>query len=300
MTLTRDRTGGMDKNRFNFTKDALDRLTAPAPGERDTHYDRKTTGLQLRVTPTGTKTFSVYRRIKGGQPERVTLGRYPMMTIEQARKHAADINAAIEGGANPANVKRAHKAEPTFHDLFQQYLERHAKVNKRTWAEDAQRYKQYVEKPLGKKKLSAIERDSVATIHSEITMAGHPAVANRVLALISSVFGRAIEFGLWDKNPAKGIRRNKEASRDRFLISNELPRFFQALADEPNEVLRDYFLFALLTGARRSNVLTMRWRDVNLDDSTWRIPETKNRTPHTITLSPEAVEILRNRKDKNQ
>lgn len=286
----------MSDNTFNFTKANLDALPVPASGQRVVYHDAKAKGLQVRVTSTGVKTFSVRRRIKGGEVERVTLGRYPEMTIEQARRQAAEINAAVEGGANPAEAKRAHKGELTFGELFQQYMERHAKAHKRTWEEDEQRYKQYLEQPLGKKKLSTIDRQSIATIHANISRAGHPAVANRVLAVVSSVYGRAIEWGLVENNPARGIRRNKEHSRDRFLQSDELPRFFAAVAEEPNPMIRDYFLLSLLTGARRGNVLAMRWQDLNLTEGLWHIPETKNGTPQNVTLSPEAVEILAARK----
>ena len=89
---------------FNFTKEALQALPTPATGQRAVYFDAKTTGLQMRVTSSGTKTFSVYRRTKGGQPERVTLGRFPAMTVEQARKLAARVNLEIEEGSNPAQV----------------------------------------------------------------------------------------------------------------------------------------------------------------------------------------------------
>ncbi len=286
----------MSNNTFNFTKASLDAMPTPAPGHRAVYHDATAKGLQVRVSSTGVRTFSVRRRIKGGEVERVTLGRYPEMSIEQARRQASEINAAIEGGANPAEAKRAHKGELTFAELFQQYMERHAKAHKRTWGGDEQRYKQYLEQSLGKKKLSAIDRQSIATIHANITRAGRPAVANRVLAVVSSVYGRAIEWGLVENNPARGIRRNKEHSRDRFLQSDELPRFFTAVADEPNPTIRGYFLLSLLTGARRSNVLAMRWQDLNLAEGIWRIPETKNGTPQNVTLSPEAVAILTERK----
>lgn len=290
----------MSTNQFNFTKAAIGALPLPEAGKRAVYHDAKTTGLQIRVTSNGAKTFCVYRRIKGGQPERVTLGRYPEMTIEQARRKAADINAAIEGGANPADVKRAHKAEHTFADLFDEYIERHAKHRKITWAEDVQRYGQYLEKPLGAKKLSNIAKQDVANIHSAITKYGHGTTANRVLALVSSVFGRGIEWGIIERNPAKGIRRNKEESRDRFIQSDELPRFFQALAEEQNATMRDYFLLALLTGARRANVLSMAWRDISLDRAEWRINMTKNGTPQTVTLSLEAMGILQARRKETK
>jgi integrase len=285
---------------FNFTKAALDALPLPDEGKRLVCHDTKTTGLQVRVSASGVKTFSLYRRIKGGSPERVTLGRYPEMSIEQARRKSAEINAAIEFGANPAEVKRVHKGELTFGDLFRHYLDRHAKTRKRTWEDDEQRYQQYLERPLGSKKLSAITRQGIALIHSDITRAGHPVVANRVLALISTIFGRTLEWGLVENNPARGIRRNPEKSRDRFLQSNELPRFFASLAEEPNPTVRDYFLLSLLTGARRSNVLAMRWADVNLDEGIWRIPETKNGTPQNVTLSPEALAILGSRRNSTE
>jgi hypothetical protein len=138
---------------INFTKATLDGLQVSAPGMRLVVHDAKSKGLQIRVSSTGVKTFSVRRRIKGGEVERITLGRYPEMSIEQARRRAAEINAVVEGGANPAAVRRAAKGEPTFGELFRTYLDRHAKVRKRTWREDEQRYRQYLERPLGTKKL---------------------------------------------------------------------------------------------------------------------------------------------------
>jgi integrase len=282
--------------KFNFTKAAINALSIPESGKRDTYHDSNTSGLQLRITSTGVKTFSVYRRIKRGDPERITLGRYPDMTIEQARREANRISLDISDGKNPAEVKRGHKAELTFSELFAEYLERHSKPKKKTWAEDKAQFETYLVKPLGKKKLSAIDRKSIARIHSDITKAGYAPTANRVKALVSSVFGWSISAGLWESNPAVGIKPNRENQRDRFLQSDELPRFFKALAEEENQAIKDYLLMSLLTGARRSNVLAMRWQDINFDRAEWRITETKNGTPQTVALSPEAIEVLSNRK----
>lgn len=281
--------------KINFTKAAIDALPIPPAGKRDSYLDSKTAGLQIRITSSGIATFSIFRRIKGGGPERITLGRFPEITIEQARRKAAEINSDIARGLNPGEVKRGRRAELTFSDLFAEYLERHSKPSKKTWDEDESKYKQYLAKTLGTKKLSAIDRASVATIHSNITKAGHAITANRVKALISSVFGWAISAGLWETNPALGIKLNKEKSRDRFIQGDELPRFFQALADEQNDTMRDYVLLSLLTGARRANVLAMQWAEINLGRAEWRVKETKNGTPQTFTLSPEAMTVLRNR-----
>lgn len=280
---------------INFTKANLESLPTPTSG-RVEYQDGKTPGLKIRVTANNVKTFCVLKRVKGGSPLRTTLGRFPEMSIEQARRQAAVILAEIAEGGNPAEVKRALKAELTFADLFNLYFERHAKVHKKSSSKDEQQYKQFLESPLGKKKISAITRDTVATIHSKITSDGHPAVANRVLALLSVVFNRAIEWGVIQTNPCKNIRRNKEVSRDRFLQSDEFPRFIAALDTEPNPTIHDYILVSLFTGARRSNVLSMKWSEVNLTEGTWRIPMTKNGTPQIIPLPKQAIELLKKRR----
>lgn len=103
--------------------------------------------------------------------------------------------------------------------------------------------------------LSQITWADSAQLHSKISRHS-PVTANRVLALVSSIFGRAIERGLWDGiNPASHIKHNPERDRHRFLPADELPRYFQVLADEPNATIREFFLVSVLTGARRSNAL---------------------------------------------
>ena len=284
-------------SKFNFTKEALERLRLPAPGERAIYHDPKTTGLQVRVTATGIKTFSIFRRIKGGQPERITLGRFPDMTVEQARKLAARVNAAIEEGSNPADVKRAHKSEPTLSEFFKEYGERHGQ-RKRAWKDDQQRFRDYLEGPLGTRKLSAIGREMIGRILADMERAGKAgATVNNVRALASGLFGKAIEWSYVTDNPVKGIKTRKANKRDRFLQADELPRFFVSVGEEPNENIRDYFLLSLLTGARRANVLAMRWNQISLAEGIWRIPDTKNGTPQNVTLSPEALEILKTRKE---
>lgn len=284
--------------RLKFTDRAIAALTKPGPGQRAEYADTETDGLRLRVTASGVKTFSLLRRIRNGPMERVTLGRFPdTYKTEAAQRKARVLNGVIAGGANPAAVKRANKGEPTFADLFDEYIERHATPKKGTWREDKAKYRDYLERPLAKKKISKVARTDLSAIHSAITKAGHPAVANRVKALLSSVFGKAVKWGYLDVNPAKGIEGNSEKSRERFLKPGELPRLFTALEGEANGAFRDYFLLALLTGARRDNVRAMRWPDLDLDRGEWAIPMTKNGEPQRLPLVPEAVSILKARQE---
>ncbi len=285
---------------INFTKEAIRAL--PTPAVRMEYADgggrASVNGLLLRVTPTGVKSFCVLKRIKGGKLERFTLGRFPDLTVEQARRKATDVLSTVASGDNPAEVRRKIKGELTFAQMFEEYRRRHAETSKRTWREDVQRFNDYLHVPIGGKKLSKIERRDIRAIHEDITKGGHATTANRVLALISSVFGKAIEWEYAEANPATGIKHNRERSRDRFIQSDELPRFFASLAEESNGTMRDFFLLALLTGARRSNVAGMRWTDVSLERAEWRIERTKNDDPQTVALSPEALQILADRREE--
>lgn len=294
----------MAKSTINFTKAALDALPIPKDGARVIYHDSKTHGLQLRVTSNGVKTFSMFRWVKAeGKPERITLGRYPDVSIEKAREKAANINAAIANKENPNEAIRAEKAEMTFGELFDIYLERWAKPHKKSWQEDVGNYRRHIEgyPKINSRKLSRITKTDIAALHTALGKE-HPTGSNRVLALISSVFGRAIEWGLWNKqNPTLGIRKFPEKSRDRFIQSDELPVFFEAMSYEPNEQLQDYFMLLLLTGVRRANLLAMRWDEISFERKEWRIPETKNGTPQVISLDDGQgvmMRILENRKVK--
>lgn len=289
----------MADNKINFTKAVLDALPLPETGNRATYRDTKANGLQLRVTSNGAKTFSLFRRVKNGSPERVTLGRYPEMTIEQARTEATRLNGLLVQGINPNTDARALKTETTLQELFDEFLKhrrnkRGAFLSEKTKRSYRYDFGLYLGK-WSKRKLSQFKDCDFGKLHTEIGKE-HPTTANRVIAMASSLFGYANEKKLFKgSNPAHGIKKFHETKRDRFLQSDELPAFFKALAEESNEALRDYFLISLLTGARRSNVLEMQWPQISFERAEWRIPTTKNGEPQTVTLSAEALEILRNR-----
>ena len=284
----------MAKERVNFTKAAIERIVAPETGRLYVH-DEKEAGLLIQITPNGRRTFQLYRKFKG-RPLRVTIGTYPEFTVEQARKKAREIKTDMDAGLNPNDTLRQEREELTFAGLFEQYMTRHAKLSKRTWQEDQRQYDRYLTS-LANRRLSDITKRDIAAIHSHIGKETKTA-ANRVLALVSAVFGKAIAFGLWENaNPCIGIKRFQEKSRDRFLSGDELRRFFEALAQELNGTARDYFLVSLFTGARRTNVLEMKWADIDFTAATWRIGRTKNGTPQNVTLVGPAMEILTDRRE---
>ncbi len=277
-------------NKINFTKKAIESLSIPTPGKRAYYYDTKVRGLGIGITDKGTQTFMVYRKIEG-RPERIILGRYPDLSIENARDEAAKINAKIAQGENPNREKNALRAESTLKELFDRYLEQHAKAHKKSWKADEEQYKFHLSH-WDKHKISKLHKADIENLHAKIGRERGLYKANRILALLSVMFSKAIDWGWKYPNPTIGIKKFREKSRERFLQEDELPRFFQALAEEPNRILSDFFMICLLTGARRSNVLSMRCQDINLNQKTWNIVETKNGSSQLVPLSTEAMEIL--------
>jgi len=286
----------MERNKFNFTVKAIEALPVPEKGKRTYYRDSQTRGLWLQVRDSGTKTFQFYRKIEGN-PERISMGRFPDMNVFQARQKADEHNAAIARGENPADRARSERKQDRFVDLFQKYLEMHAKPYKKTWKEDESRFRRYLT-GWKDRKLPSIRKSHVQKLHADTGKERGPYAANRLLSLLHGVFEKAREWGFEGPNPCQGVKKFKERSRERFIQADELPRFFQSLAHEPNADLRDFFLVCLLTGARRANVQAMRWEHVNLERGTWTIPgeSTKTGDDYTVTLSNPVVEILEGRK----
>ncbi len=280
------------KNKLNFIKKSLAALRIPAK-KIAVYHDTTKQGLKLLVRPTGIKTFVLYRKIQG-RPERATIGRFPEVTIEQARKQVDILNAKIASGINPNEEKRGLRPEMTIKGLFEKYLERYAKVHKKSWQEDANQFRRYL-KGWENRRLSSIRKSHIQKLHAKVGASKGHYAANRLLALLHTLFNRAIDWGWDNANPAHGIKKFKEKSRDRFIQSDELPKFFAALSEENSIIVRDYILLSLLTGARRSNVLAMRFEEINFDRTTWTIPVTKTGESHTVPLVPAAIDVLKSR-----
>jgi integrase len=259
-------------------------------------HDEKTPGLVLRVYPSGVKSFFLYRWTSG-KPEYVSIGRYPSVAPEQARRRAAELNSEIGSGKNPAELKRNIRAEMTLGELFERYLENHAKKHKRTWEYDQKMFRLYFS-PWAKRRISTITRREVQALHARMGKENGEHQANRAFAMLRTVFEKGREWGYAGENPCFKLKRFSEQSRERYLQPDELPAFFHAVMAEPNEMERDFLLMLLYTGARKSNVLSMSWENISLELKLWNIPATlsKNKTAYTVPLISPALEILSRRK----
>jgi len=308
----------MDSNRINFTKKNLDALPLPAPGMRTTYHDTKEAGLQVRVSASGKKQFSVFKRTRNGGPERITLGAFPDVTIEQARAKAIEIKNAMAQGASPATRLREKRNELTFGQAFERYIEHHAipeglktidnmrgdfeRYLGQIPSEPAKKHGKVRVKSAGSvnwqnKKLSAIQKRDVIHLRTALANGSGDAAANHAVKLVRVIFNKLIEWEYFaGPNPAATVKILTIKARERFLQKDELPRLFAALAETGNIAIRDYILLSILTGARKANVLAMRFDAVDFDRAEWRIPDTKNGEPLIVQLPAEAVQILGERR----
>lgn len=280
-------------DKLRLTRPIIDKLT---PGDRQRYvYDSSVTGLCICINPTGRKVWYLYRKVNS-RPVRLKLGRYPELGPEQARQLATEAAGRMAAGEDIQQQRRDKRfLDVSWSDVFSRYLEEHAKPHKKTWREDQANAKRYLS-DWDDRPLSSFQRQLIAGKHLEIGDSA-PTAANRVLSLVSKVFSFASHAGIWNQpNPCQGIQKFRERSRDRFVGPDEMPALLQAIANYPDDTLRDFFLLSLYLGARRRNMLEMRWEDLDLREQIWRIPETKSGQPVILPIPDEAQKILRARK----
>ncbi|CAK0763722.1 Integrase family protein [Gammaproteobacteria bacterium] len=292
-------------NRFSFTKTAIESLPVPPSGERAIYHDthKNAVGLQLRVTATA-KTFFMQKRVNG-TPERVTLGRFPDMTIEQARKKAAEVNATIAKGESPIAAKRRTIMESkTLSEAFSDYLNR--RILKPQTVFDINRcmkeiFPDWLDKPLVK-----ITGDMAVSRHREYGERSQ-ARANLAMRYLRAVFNFAMaEYQSDDgepiikTNPVKKLSATKAwfrvDRRQNIIKQHELSAWVTAIMELPNEVHRDYLLIVLLTGLRRSEALALTWDNIDLNGKTLTVIDPKNHHDHTLPLSDYLTDLFIHRK----
>lgn len=293
--------------KFNFTKRTLDALAAPV-GKRAIYHDTRTRGLGLLVQPTGHRAFFWFRKVRG-VPTWKTIGTFPDLTVDQARAKADTNNTELAKwkasnyeGRNPFEQHDAPTLRVALDDYAEHRLKKTAKDPDKAIRSVNWMAERYLASWLNRT-LSAIRDEDVDKLHAKIgNDYGHYS-ANRIFELLRAVFNHAIKRKLFDgHNPARNVDRFHEDQRTRFAQPDELPRLFKALqAKDTNPDLKDFVWLALMTGARRSNILTMQWQDISLTADgrqLWTIPNPKNREPYTIPLVDEAVNILAARKQR--
>lgn len=257
--------------------------------------------LALRVSPNGAKSWSyIYRQ--DGRGRRMTLGRYPAMSVAQAHEAAGEAMAARERGLDPAGSavasRAAARAAPTFKELAADYLERHARPNKRAGSvyQDEGMLKKDLLPAFGPHKAEAIQRADVRRLLAGIVDRGAPIQANRTLALLRKLYNWAMAEDLVSHNPCDRLPApGRERRRDRVLSETELQALLTSLASaKMTEPVKLILRLQLLTAQRCGEVLRAQWSHIDLATGWWTIPaeKAKNHLTHRVPLSRQALAVL--------
>lgn len=278
---------------FHFTKQALLALAAASAGKTYEVRDEKVPGLILRVTSTGGKTFYYYKWTQGA-PKRHLIGKFPALTIEQARKQAQVMTGTVARGSDPS-AKPVLAGLVTLEDLYQ-WWHRIYGVHLRSIKQLDLRYQRDLA-GWGKRPLVEITRADVRQLHAKVGEKSQTS-ANLTVGFIRLMFSKAIAEDLFSgNNPATHIKMYPTQSRERRLSREEADRLFKALDSSRDETLRDVVCLLLFTGARKMNVLGMAWKDMDFEAQTWTVPaeKSKNQRPIVIPLLAQEMEILKRR-----
>ncbi|WP_338690436.1 tyrosine-type recombinase/integrase [Bradyrhizobium sp. 26S5] len=274
-------------------------LPAPASGNRIT-YDGDVKGFGVRVTKAGAKAFILnYRRKADGLERRWTIGSFPDWTIGAAREEAKRLKREVDRGADPVGQLQTDRSAPTVADLCTRFEKEYlSRKRPSTQASYKQQIAADILPSMKRLKVAAVAYSDVDDLHRTISERA-PYHANRVLALLSKMFSLAILWHWRTDNPCRGVERNPEHKRKRYLTTDELGRLVTALDGLPDEQSSNIIRLLLLTGARRGEVLAARWGQFDFTRSEWIKPgaTTKQKTDHVIPLSAPAMELLKEMKE---
>jgi integrase len=278
----------------HLTDAIVRRLLTPRNGKEIT-LDDEVTGFGVRVTAAGHRAFVLRYTTRAGRERVFTIGDATVWRCTVARAKAKDLRRDIEDGGDPLADIEDERAAPTVAELCNRFEAEHLPRKRESTAGDyARMLRLYVRPALGRLKVADVRFEDIDRLHRKVTAADRPYRANRLAAILSKMFALAIRWRMREDNPVRGIERNKEYLRRRYLSSDELVRLTTALAKHPDEQTADIIRLLLLTGARRGEVLSMRWADLDLTAGIWSKPpsSTKQKEHHQVPLNAPARQLL--------
>ena len=289
-------------------KTISNRTVAALSVKRDTvFWDRELKGFGVRVYPSGGKLYLAQARGPDGpdgrrKARRITVGRHPVLGAEEARRRAALIISRIKAGEHPVPLPLPAKyaGGPTVAYLAGRYLEQHVsfRCKPKTRRTARSLVNRHIVPALGSLPLAAVERSHVLALHESLRET--PAMANMAVTTLRHMYTLA---GDWEmvpedfSNPCQGIPLNPERKRERFLTDAEFDRLGQVLDEASGNGGRisagavTTIRLLMLTGCRKTEIMTLRWEHVDLGRADMRIVDGKTGS-RTVHLSSSAVDVL--------
>ena len=276
-----------------LTEKIVRHLPVPARGNK-IHYDETLPGFGVRITATGHRAFILNYHTQDGRERRLTIGSQHVWNLIRAREAAADYRRRIDGGEDPLADQQSTREAPTVRDLAERFEQEHLT---RLRASTAHEYRLLIQKEilskLGNLRVAAVTYVEIDRLHRQLSVRA-PYRANRLAALLSKMFALAIRWKMRPDNPAKGLERNQEEKRSRYLSAAELPGLLTAINNHKERQGANIIRFLLLTGARRGEVLSAAWDQFDLKGGVWVKPSahTKQKKEHRVPLSEPALVLL--------
>ena len=207
---------------MHLTDAAVKRLPVPANGNRIT-FDDAIGGFGCRVTAGGARSFVLDYRTKVGRQRRITIGQYPNWSTAGARQEAARLRQEIDRGADPLEDIQEAREAPTVAELADRFEKEHLPRRRPGTIELYEiALRKHILPTLGRRKVADISFEDIDALHQKITETRGPIVANRCVAVMSKMMSLAVRWRMRTDNPAKGIERNAETKRKRYLSAEEL------------------------------------------------------------------------------
>ena len=318
----------MAKHKAKLTKRTVDAVTAPAEGETWV-WDTEIKGFILRVRPSGRKVYAVRYRL-GTRQATYTIGTHGSpWAPDTAREKALWALDRVRNGEDPTTEKRAAREVVTVNQLIEAYIADGpaTKPNKRasTWTNDASNLRRHVAPLLGRKLADSVTNGDAARAYRDIAngktaadvktglrgraiITGGEGVARRTRTTAAAMFAWGIAHGLVKTNPFATVKLTAAPTRERFLSRQEAATFLGKLTElEASGVVASAFADAtrllLLTGARKTEILGLRWSEVDTERRSLRLPPERTKAGGTsgerrVVLSPAALTILARRMEE--
>jgi integrase len=283
--------------RKRLTDAIVKRLPRPTKGKQITP-DGEIAGFGARVTAAGFRSYVLRYTTRAGRERVYTIGSADVWRCADARMRARELRREIDDGGDPLGAIEAERAAPTITDLIERFREEHLPKKRPGTVKDYEcLIRLHVVPHFGQHtKVGDVTFADIDRLHHKITVAGSPYQANRCITVLSKMFALAVRWDMRADNPCKHVERNREHHRRRYLSGDELVRLIKALGEHPNRDIADAIRLLLLTGARKGEVLSARWADIDLTQGIWSKPpnSTKQREHHEVPLSAPALQLLAN------
>lgn len=257
------------------------------------YWDEKVVGFGIRITNHNTKSF-VLRYVIDGREKKYTIGKFPDLSSTAAREMAIELRGKITKGIDPLNDRKRKHDLPTLKEISLEYLQLKEKVLRdKTLKEYRRILERHIFPKFGNHKITSFTKKDIETFHNSLSSTGY--MANRILQLLSSIFMTAQSWGLISKSPTDDIKKFKEEKREEFLSDEEISRLMTVLNSEKSQINASAIKLILLTGSRKSEVLSARWQDFDLARGMWIKPAflTKQNKISNIPLNEEALRIVK-------